>query len=101
MNRLEHLEHLLKESPNDPFLMYGIALEYRKENISKALTQLNMLLEKHPNYLPTYYQTGQLYEDIDEEQALKIYRKGMSLAKEQGDMHTYGELKSVFELLNM
>jgi len=101
MNRLEHLQSLLKESPEDPFLIYGIALEYREADTSKTLVYLDSLLEKHPNYLPTYYQAGQLYEDIDEEKALSIYAKGMELAKQQNNMHTYGELKSVFELLDM
>ncbi len=101
MNRLDHLQSLLKESPEAPFLIYGIALEYRVLDISKALEYFTLLLEKYPDYLPTYYQAGQLYEDIDEDKALSIYAKGMELAKEQKNMHTYGELKSVFELLDM
>lgn len=99
MNRLEQLEKMLKETPNDPFLIYGMALEYRNTNIKLAKEKFDYLLATFPDYLPCYYQAGALYEEIDEDRAVLIYSKGMDLSKQQNNMHSYGELKSALELL--
>jgi len=101
MDRLKHLQELLIQTPNDPFIIYGIALEYRNIDGEKTKYYFDLLLSEHPSYLPTYYQAGELYEDLDEDRAKEIYLKGMQLAKEQENMHAYGELKSVYDLLDM
>jgi len=99
MKRLEQLKTMIIESPDDPFLIYGLALEYRNVDLFKAKEVFDDLLERFPDYLPTYYQSANLYEEIDEERAIDIYKKGMELAQSQKNMHAFGELKSAYEIL--
>ncbi|MFK7900584.1 MAG: tetratricopeptide repeat protein [Cyclobacteriaceae bacterium] len=101
MNRLESLLNMLKESPEDPFLIYGLALEYHKTNLQKAKGYFDQLLNEHPDYVATYYHAGSLYEELDDEDTAKtIYAKGMEVSKAAGDQHAYGELKTVFDMLD-
>lgn len=101
MTRLSQLEELLREDPNDPFLKYGIALEYAKlGNINEAILRIENLLSEKPDYLGAYYQLGQYYEAVKNfDSAKKIYAKGMLLAKEKKNMKTLNELREALEQL--
>lgn len=94
--RLQQLQSLLENSPNDPFLWYALAKEYEKlERTEEALAQYQALTEQHPEYVGTYYHYAKLLEE--EEQfatALAIYRAGMAVARQQGDLHALGELSN-------
>ena len=99
-DRLNTLKTFLKESPNDPFIIYCIALEYEKTNDPKCEITFNQLLKEYPNYLATYYSFGKFLENknlINE--AEDIFIKGLSLAKEQGEIKTAGELQTAIDLL--
>ena len=98
--RLEELIKMAGNEPDDPFLVYAIAMELRLENPPKALEYLEDLLVRFSGYLPAYYQAGKLYEDLGNDEAAKdAYRRGMSLAEKSGDLKTFQELKSALELL--
>ena len=98
--RLEKLYEWLKNTPNDPFLLYAIGLELLNTDLEKSNSYFERLLSEFPEYLPTYYQAGKLFERLHkEEDALKIYEKGIFLAKEQQDLHALSELKGAFNLL--
>lgn len=53
--RIKLLEQYVEDDPNDPFNLYALALEYQKQNPAKAGKLFELLLAKHPDYLPTYY----------------------------------------------
>lgn len=95
MNRRTLLEQMIADDPNDPFLYYGLALECIKEQIPGEAEKLfDLLLERFPEYLPSYYQFGQLLEKKGEiEGAIAIYQKGVVLAIEQRDLKTKSELE--------
>ncbi|MBI3511135.1 MAG: tetratricopeptide repeat protein [Bacteroidetes bacterium] len=101
MSRKEQLEELLKEDPRDPFLHYGVALEYAKEGkLKEAIVRLEKLIAENENYLGAYYQLGQFYEKENEtEKAKNIYSRGIALAKKQGNRKTEGEMRSALEML--
>ena len=94
--RLQQLQDLLKNSPNDPFLLYAIAKEYEKlERTEEALTQYRALTQQHPNYVGTYYHYAKLLEEQEQfTTALAIYQTGIEVAREQGDLHALGELSN-------
>ncbi|MCC6685212.1 MAG: tetratricopeptide repeat protein, partial [Bacteroidia bacterium] len=81
-NRLEQLLKFLKESPDDDFLNYAIAIEYiGAGDLDKALELLINLKERNPEYLATYYQLGKILETKSEnEKAHSIYLSGLELA---------------------
>lgn len=101
MDRLFQLEQLLTEDPTDPFLHYGIALEYAKKgNVEEAITRIEKLLSEKPDYLGAYYQLGQYYEVVNRnDDAIALYEKGILLAKKIGNVKTMNELREALQQL--
>jgi Tfp pilus assembly protein PilF len=101
MNRIEQLKSFLQESPRDNFLTHALALEFIKTGDDQSgLSYFLSNLENNPQYIPTYYHLGKLYERVGETQnAIDIYSKGMEMAKAAGDNHAFSELRSVYEEL--
>ena len=97
--RIEKLKVFLKESPNDCFLNHALALEYVKledDNAARELFEKNMATDA--GYVATYYHLGKLLERIGAQQeAIAIYEKGMEVAKNARDMHSYNELQGAYE----
>ena len=101
MNRIEQLKSFLQESPGDNFLIHALALEFIKTGDDQSgLSYFLSNLESNPQYIPTYYHLGKLYERAGETQkAIGIYAQGMEIAKASGDNHAFSELRSVYEEL--
>lgn len=98
--RLNTLKSFLKETPNDPFLIYCIALEYEKMNDQKCESLFTNLLANHPDYLATYYSFGKYLEKMEcYDAAEDIFNKGLLLAKSQGETKAAGELQTAIDLL--
>ncbi|MGK7389448.1 MAG: tetratricopeptide repeat protein [Candidatus Cyclobacteriaceae bacterium M2_1C_046] len=101
-DRLKKLENYYKQDPNDPFIIYGLALEYEKRDLDKAVEFFDILLTKHPDYLPTYYKAAHLYWEEDQpEQARSIFERGIDLAKKQENVKILNELKAAFHNFQM
>lgn len=99
--RIKLLEQYLEDDPTDPFNLYALALEYQKQNPAKAGKLFELLLDEHPDYLPTYYIAGNFYADQAQTQkALDVLRRGMVLAKSKGQNTTTRELQSAIDLLD-
>jgi Tfp pilus assembly protein PilF len=101
MSRLDQLLLMLNEEPQDAFLRYAVAIEYASAgNTYEAISRIESLITDLPEYLGAYYQLGQLYEQITEnEKALEVYRRGAVLAKNQGNTKTLGEINTAIVLL--
>ena len=98
--RLKLLEQFLKEEPEDPFNWYALALEETKINPSRASELFEHLLEKHPEYLPSYYHAGNLHLfQGNQERAKEILQKGVTLASQKGEQKTMGELRTLLDEL--
>ncbi len=98
VSRLEKLLEFIKAEPEDPFLKYALATEYLRLNeTDKALAYYEDLINKHPNYIGTYYHLGKLYEALDRKQeAINTYETGMKVTREQRDNHAFSELQAVY-----
>jgi tetratricopeptide (TPR) repeat protein len=101
MSRLIQLQEMLKDDPQDPFLRYAIAIEHAAAGDRKeAIAGIEKLLADKPDYLGAYYQLGQLYEQEElAEKAITIYSRGITLAQQQRNRKTLGELRSALDLL--
>jgi tetratricopeptide (TPR) repeat protein len=99
-SRLEVLEQYYKEDPNDPFNIYALALEVQKSDTQKTREYFDMLLTKHPAYIPVYYHAGKLYQELGEKnKAIEIFESGIRQAKIVGDMKALRELRSALDEL--
>jgi predicted Zn-dependent protease len=99
--RIEMLNKLILQMPNDPFLHYGLALEYfNMSDFQKAIELFGEIIQKFPNYVPTYYQFAQAYEKMkDVEKAKEMYKKGIITATTENDTHALAELRSALNEL--
>ncbi|MGL4596862.1 MAG: tetratricopeptide repeat protein [Bacteroidia bacterium] len=99
--RLAALEEMLRESPNDAFVQYAIAVELAAQNQQgEAIQRIEQLIGDQPTYLGAYYKLGKLYEEINQpEKALDVFRRGATLAQQQGNKKTLGELNEAIWML--
>ncbi|AHM58981.1 hypothetical protein D770_03570 [Flammeovirgaceae bacterium 311] len=98
--RIAQLQQMLQDNPQDPFLLYALALEYRNQDLQQAQTYFNTLLQQHPDYLPTYYHAAALYAETGlTDRAKQIYELGINLALQQNDAHTLRELRNAYQNL--
>ena len=98
LTRLKMLEQFVHDEPDDPFNLYALAIEYQAFDKAKATPLFDKLLTEHPDYIPTYYQAGNLFwENGEEEKALSVLRLGVSKAKAARDRKAAGELQSLID----
>ncbi|MGC3946965.1 MAG: tetratricopeptide repeat protein [Chryseolinea sp.] len=91
---IEQLESFAKEEPNDPFNLYALALEYLKVDVSKAQSLFEQLIDRHHQYVPTYYHLGQLYADQGKtEEAIQTFERGIIAARNVGDQKALREME--------
>lgn len=101
MDRVERIKEMLTTNPHDSFLNHALALEYIKTGDDAAARLLfEQLLEREPGYVGSYYHLAKLHErNGNEQKAIAVYEKGMHMAKEKGEQHAFGELRSAWEEL--
>ena len=98
---MQQLQKMLQRQPDDPFLLYGLAMEHKKANdLTGALQWLDRVLQNDPNYCYAYYQRGQVHELAgDADAARKAYREGIEAAARAGDAHARTELEAALSLV--
>ena len=95
--RLKQLIEFYNEDPNDPFIIYALANEYKSFNPKKALYYFELLLKKFPNYVPTYYHLAQLYLILgNDDLAKSIFESGISIATKMNDDLALREIKNAY-----
>jgi Tfp pilus assembly protein PilF len=101
MDRITQLKEFLKASPGDGFLRHALALEYIKigdDNTARSIFE--EILTQDPGYIGSYYHLAKLLERTgDTNLAIEWYEKGMEAARQAGEKHAYGELRSAYEEL--
>ena len=100
-DRLAALLNFFEKDPKDPFVIYGIALEYSAKNdYSNAEKYFDILLKTDPAYIAGYMQYAQLKANKNElAQAKQLYKEGIQKAKEAGDLHSAREMEEFLDEL--
>jgi tetratricopeptide (TPR) repeat protein len=95
-NRIQRLESLIVDNPNDTFALFALAKEYEKSGKPEDAVQLfEKLLVVDAKYIGAYYHLAKVYEQLDEvKKALNIYEKGIIIAQQLNDTHALSELKN-------
>jgi len=99
--RLVQLEKMLAKEPNDTFLLYGIALEFKKaSDPQRALEFLKRVIALDEGYCYAYHQMGLIHESLDDmDAARQAYRAGVEAARRKGDAHALGEIESALMMI--
>ncbi|MCS7018431.1 MAG: tetratricopeptide repeat protein [Cytophagales bacterium] len=89
---------MLESEPNDAFLIYAVAMEYRKTAPEKSLLMLEQLATTHPNYTATYYHLAAMYREAGRHQEAKeTYEKGIAICQNMQDYHALSELQRAYQ----
>jgi Flp pilus assembly protein TadD len=93
-SRKQQLQEMLAEEPNDPFLRYGLAMEFVSEgNDEEAVRCFHELTAAAPDYVPAYHQAGQALVRLGRtDQARALFDRGIVAARKQGDVHAAEEM---------
>jgi tetratricopeptide (TPR) repeat protein len=99
--RLESLKRMVEENPDDNFLRYGLAMEYRNTgDLERAVGEFRGLLAVNPDYAPAYFQGGQTLERLGRpEEAREMYREGVAVTTSKGDQHARSEMQAALDML--
>ena len=98
---MRQLQQMLERTPDDAFLLYGIALEYKKTKEPElAMKYLQRVIEVDPGYCYAYFQRGQIQESMgDIEAAKSTYLAGIDAAGRKGDAHARSELEGALSMI--
>jgi Tfp pilus assembly protein PilF len=99
MERIEKLKDFLADNPGDSFIQHALALEYVKLGMDDEARKLfENILRQDPGYVGSYYHLARLLERTGETAAaIQCYEKGMQMARESADQHSYSELRSAYD----
>jgi len=100
-SRKEQLEALLADDPNDTFLLYGLAMELRKESsFEEAKQHFDKLMASKPPYVPAFFMCGQMFAEQGKiDQARDVLRIGIDHARAQQNDHAAGEMAELLTSL--
>ena len=99
--RMSKLQAMLQKQPEDTFLLYGLAMEYKKAgDPARAVEHFDRVIALDPGYCYAYHQRGLAHEmGGDFEAAKQSYREGVAAAAKKGDAHAQGEIQAALDLL--
>lgn len=93
--RLEMLEQFVKDSPQDTFCWYGLAMEYKSlGRLDEAVQTLRKLVAMDPDYSAAYLQLGHLLLDSDTAEARSILQAGIEAARRKGEWKNLNEMEA-------
>jgi len=99
---IRQLAGFLQNNPNDTFTKFALALELLKAGEStKAKVLFESVLRQDPEYTGVYYHLGKLYQSSSRnEDAARLFKKGVEIAEKQGKNRTKSELQEALATIN-
>jgi tetratricopeptide (TPR) repeat protein len=101
-SRLESIQKIVEQSPNDPFARYGLAMELknlgRHEEAHAAFEELE---RRHPEYVPQFLMHANLLTELRRpDEARACLERGIAAARKAGNQHALGEMQSALDQLS-
>ena len=104
--RMERIEAMLADDPDDPFLRYGLAMEHASAgDDATCVTVLRDLIARKADnpYIPAFLMAAQALVKLDKpEEACDILRAGIAAAgkaKTPDAMHAMGEMQGLLSTI--
>jgi predicted TPR repeat methyltransferase len=99
--RAQKLQAMLAQTPDDPFLLYALAMEMKKTDTAEALQLLERTIAIDPKQCYAYFQLGQTHESAgDTDSAKAAYTRGIAAADKFGDSHAKEEIAAALAMLD-
>jgi tetratricopeptide (TPR) repeat protein len=100
-SRMEVLQNMIAQNPQDSFARYGLAMEYANSgDLERALGEYRALLAANPSYSAGYYHGGQTLHKLGRiAEARELYLQGIEATTRNGDAHTRSEIQAALDLL--
>lgn len=100
-NRLEQIEAMLQDEPNDPELRYMLAMEHASGgDDTAAVACFEELIRLAPKYAPAYHQAGRALVRLDRlADARHMLQRGIPIAQAHGNDHAAGEMLELLQSL--
>ena len=94
--RMDQIEALLADDPADPFLRYGLAMEYASAGDDATAADQLLRLTADTAYVPAFLMAGQILNRLNRvDEAMAVLRRGIAAAREQGNAHAEGEMSTL------
>lgn len=100
--RMEQIEALLADEPNDPFLRYGLAMEHSSQGDDEtAVRHFRELIALDPAkpYIPAFLMCAQALTRLGKEgEAAEVLKQGIAAATKAGTpdaLHARGEMEGL------
>jgi len=100
-NRLQQIEAMLHDEPNDPELRYMLAMEHASGgNDAEAVRCFQDLIARCPDYPPAYHQGGRTLVRLNRiAEAREMLGKGIPAALKSNNQHAAGEMQELLDSL--
>ena len=100
-SRIETINTLLEQDPNNSRLRYMLAMETSNAgDLGGAARIFEELLEKDSGYSAAYFHGGQTLEKLGRtDDAKALYRRGVEATTRNGDSHTRSEIEGALAML--
>jgi uncharacterized protein HemY len=99
--RLTQIQTLLAAHPQDELLWFTLGREQAKEGLIKeAALSYEKAVALKPAYSTAYREWGQALARLDRaEEAERVFRRGLTIAEETGDLQVKRELETLLKRL--
>ena len=102
-SRLEMLQGILTQDPNNKLARYGLAMEYSNANqVDAALAEFQKLIALDPNYANAYFMGAQALEKAERnDEAKAMLQQGIAAAQKIGNRHAESEMQAMLDQLEI
>ena len=100
-NRRDKILVMLKDDPEDAFLLYSLAMDHRGAGeIQPALDVFDRLISRETPHVPAYFMSAQMLADQDRvDESRTRLRDGIDEARRQNDSHAAAEMSELLASL--
>jgi tetratricopeptide (TPR) repeat protein len=100
-SRLELLQEILAQDPNNKLARYGLAMEYsNSDQIDAALAEFQKLIAVDPTYANAYFMGAQALQKAERnDEAKSLLQQGIAAAQKMGNRHAESEMQAMLDQL--
>lgn len=100
-SRLEQLQEMVAQDPNNNLVRYGLAQEYANSGRpEEALAEFTRLIETTPDYVAGYFHGGRTLGKLGRmDEARQMYRRGVEACSRTGNAHALSEMQAALDEL--